>query len=76
MVQMPSQAGKGSTPRGRDAENVRKLDDAKLVEFITGFPCTHFHCKGTLTEGVQMGKLAVVCSACEYVYYHLTSSPP
>lgn len=41
------------------------------AEFVVGFPCTRFGCRGTLRRDDDRVQSAVVCSLCEHVYYHV-----
>lgn len=45
------------------------VENEDILEFITGFPCTFFHCNGTLIEGEHCGTSVAVCSVYEHVYY-------
>lgn len=55
-------------------ENIPKIEDESNLDFITGFPCNHYRCHGTLTEGGYAGQTAIVCSVCEDVYYLLADA--
>lgn len=68
---MASQVGDENHVGESTLNGVREIDDEDMIQFIVGFPCTHFHCMGILDEGRHMGRDAVICSACEYVYYVL-----
>jgi hypothetical protein len=51
-----------------------KKADADQVEFLVGFPCHRFNCRGRLSEGSYDEATAVVCSGCGFVYYRSTGS--
>lgn len=66
---MLSRESSSRSPAG--IENIPEIEDEANFKFITGFPCNHYRCHGTLVEGGYAGRTAVVCSVCEDVYYLL-----
>ncbi|MFB6160632.1 MAG: hypothetical protein ABEJ61_05575 [Haloferacaceae archaeon] len=55
----------------QSSADVPTVDDEAHLEFIDGFPCTHFFCHGVLEKGTHGGRPAVACSTCDRVYYVL-----
>lgn len=49
----------------------RTVSDPADLAFIDGFPCPRSPCPGTLTADSHEDTPAIVCSACERVYYVL-----
>ena len=60
--------------QGSAHKRVPVINDAEVAEFITGFPCTRFQCRGELTAKGLSGERAITCSRCDHVYYRLNSS--
>ncbi len=39
------------------------------AEFVVGFPCTRFGCRGSLRRDRHLAEPVIICSVCEQVYY-------
>lgn len=60
--------------QGSAHKRVPVINSAKVAEFIKGFPCTRFHCRGELTTGGLSDERVISCLRCAHVYYRLNSS--
>lgn len=59
----------GSAPA--ECELPEPIDPAH-AEFVVGFPCTRFGCRGSLRRERHRAAPAVTCAVCEQVYYVIT----
>lgn len=66
---------KVSERSGAGEEQPELVGEAEM-KFVTGFPCSQHTCTGTLRCGVYAGQDAIVCSACEQLYYFVQTNSP
>lgn len=60
------------THDARSDANLREVADERHLDFIVGFPCTRFACRGTLSKTAHQDRPAVACAGCGHVYYALS----